>query len=86
MVSNFSHNTEFVTFSRKIFRVIFVCIYLRAFLKKKEKEKEKDPFLTHLEIPSTSCSTWHKVESKCSKYGTSTLQVFNKYCRYLEHL
>jgi predicted membrane protein len=30
-----------VSFSRKIFTVIFVCIYLRAFKKKKEEKKER---------------------------------------------
>lgn len=37
MVANFSHNTEFVTFSPKIFTMIFVCIYLRALRKGKGK-------------------------------------------------
>jgi hypothetical protein len=34
-----------VSFSRKIFTVIFVCIYLRAFKKKKKKrKKEKEKY------------------------------------------
>lgn len=48
MVSNFSHNTEFVTFSRKIFTVIFVCIYLRAFFKKKRRKRKRQEKYNYL--------------------------------------
>ena len=44
MVVNYSHNTEFVTFARKIFTMTFVCIYLKAFYFKKKKKKEKEKY------------------------------------------
>lgn len=61
MVVNYSHNTEFVTFSRKIFTVIFVCIYLKAFFLKK-KEKEKDNCLI-FEIKKTNKKAFSKLQS-----------------------
>lgn len=50
MVSNVSHNTELVTFSRKIFTVIFVCIYLRAFLKKRKRKEKYDCLIFEIKV------------------------------------